>query len=105
MTRDTSFTSAHEYGIVQIRPNSVTISAHSGHLYAWTHRAGSVWPCSRLDDLETIAATFDAGGLVDLTQVPEPSYWRETGAEDIPAAEFNAWSSDVLRVVRHRRPV
>ncbi len=91
--------SAHEtpYGSVSITPNGVRIDANQSQLYDWAHRPGASWPCSTLDDLESISAAFDANGLVDLEQ--DPPYDYETGAGEIMGDELNAWSSDVLRDV------
>lgn len=83
------------FGNVDIRPQGVTITAHAGQLFSWAHRPGAIWPCSRLDDLDEISATFDYHGLVDMTT--RPMLDPDGHVIDPPADEFNAWSSDVLR--------
>lgn len=76
------------YGIAFVMPYSVSITATNAHLWEWSHRHGSHWPCSVLDNLDSVACSFDSDGLVELTTEPADV--------DIPGDEFNAWSSDVL---------
>jgi len=78
-----------DYGNAEIRPRGVTITANGSELRAWAARPGAVWPCSELAEASEISAHFDAHGLVDLTG---------DDCIDLTADEFNAWSSDVLRV-------
>lgn len=80
-------TTQHAFGTVDVREHGVSIDATGAQLYAWAHRSGAAWPCSVLADLDEIHAHFDAHGLVDIDH---------PGVEDLPADEFNAWSSDVL---------
>lgn len=88
------------YGDVTITDNGVTIEATGNQLWEWSHRRGASWPCSTLDDLDSIRAHFDANGLVDLEQ--SPSEYDESSNmtyPEIAGDEFNAWSCDVLRDV------
>lgn len=80
----------HLYGEATIYPDSVTLEASAYELTDWARRPGASWPCSALARLDSIRATFDSNGLVD---VDHP------GADDVPGDEFSAWSSDVLRDV------
>lgn len=84
---------ATEFGNVEVRPHGVTIEATGAQLYAWANRPGARWVCSHLEDLDSIRVNFDASGLVDFTASEASARW------DLPADEFNAWSSDVLRDV------
>lgn len=83
------------FGSVQIREHGVTIEASHGQLYDWAHRPGHAWPCSYLEEVDSVRAGFDANGLVGYLQQPDPG---ESGYH-VPSDEFNAWSSDVLRDV------
>lgn len=86
------------FGTVTIAADSVAIEAHSGQLYHWSHRPDFSWPVSWLDDLDSIRVVFDSSGLLECEQ--DPPYDPETGeGSDIPADEFNAWSSDCLRSI------
>lgn len=71
---------------IVVRPHGVTLRADNDALYEWAHRPGAAWPCSNLQDLGSLEAHFDAHGLVDTTA-------------DIPADEFNAFTSDALAAV------
>jgi hypothetical protein len=82
-------TVATPFGTVSHDDYGTTIHASDSQLWDWSHRPGSAWPCSYLDDCEQVSATFDRRG--DLVDIEHP------GVEDIPCDEFNAWSSDVLR--------
>jgi hypothetical protein len=76
------------YGTVSWSTDSVEIHATRTMLYDWAHRPDASWPCSSLALCDEITARFDANGLFDLLG---------DGDDEIPADEFNAWSSDLLR--------
>jgi len=78
------------YGHCFIMSDHVAITATGPELHDWAHRPGTWWPCSTLARLEQIRVEFDENGLLDLTTSPHD--------EDIPSDEFNAWSSDVLKL-------
>jgi hypothetical protein len=80
----------HLYGEVLIGETSVYIEASAYELRDWSTKPGSSWPCSVLgsDECDGISATFDTNGLIEISH---------PGLCDLPADEFNAWSSDVLR--------
>lgn len=78
------------FGTVAIGPDSVSVTASGHELYTWAHRPGHSWPCSYLMNLESIQASFNTNGLVDLTH---PS------GDDISGDEVNAWSSDAIALV------
>lgn len=98
------------YGTVTITETGVSISADNDDLSRWANRPGHRWPCSTLEDLDAITATFDRTGLIDM-DCPGLFYDNETGCYfermegdeftgqsfEIDGQEFNAWSSDVLR--------
>ncbi len=93
-----------DYGTATIGPDSCAVRADGYELYSWAHRSGAAWPCSTLEDLDSISAGFDTNGLVDLEQSPEglPSDWAPddpwpNGAVEIDGSELSAWTSDVLR--------
>ncbi len=88
---------ATPYGRVDIRSHGVTITATHDELVSWSQRPSATWPCSTLADMVGIAATFDANGLVDLDQ--DPAFDEATGEGEVAGDEFDAWSSDVLRLV------
>jgi hypothetical protein len=74
--------------LVWIGTEGVSITAGALALELWANRPGSVWPCSELEELESIRAVFDSNGLLELETVPEV---------DLSSSELTAWSSDVLR--------
>lgn len=80
-----------EFGTVTVLADRVAVTATERQLRAWARRPGMVWPCSALARIEQLRCEFDSGGLLDLTV--------RNGDDDVPADEFNAWSSDVLRDV------
>jgi hypothetical protein len=60
--------------------------------YAWAHREGAAWSCSRLSG-KRFRADFDRNGLCDLW-VGDGYAGKANG--DIPADEFNAIVADHL---------
>ena len=84
-----------EYGTVVLSDDGkVRIMADNVQLDDWASRPGETWPCSQLARLDEILAVFAPNGdLVDM----EGDY---QGSAD----EFNAWSSDVLRLAGLNHP-
>ncbi len=76
-----------DFGTVTMLRDSCGIDATNGQLWDWARRPGDAWPCSELEDADTISAGFDTNGLVELDH---------PGIDDVASDEFNAWSSDVL---------
>lgn len=80
------------YADVHVKTDRVLVIATHEQLHEW--RIDHCWPCSELARLEGIRVEFDRNGLCDLYAQ------NDRGADvDIPADEFNAWSTDVLRDV------
>ncbi len=87
-----------DYGTASMDETGTEVSATFPQLYQWTTKGTGVsqWPCGDLVRLDSISAKFDlAGDLVDLTVVAD----GVEGQWEITSAEFNAWTSDVLRAV------
>lgn len=75
---------------VQISNGNIRLWLSADDTYDWAHKTGAIWPCSKLAG-KRLFAEFDANGLVD---------YRVNGRDgiDIPSDEFNAITSDFLRV-------
>lgn len=83
------------YGTATVGEDWCSISAHSGQLHDWVSRPGAHWPCSELshNEVDSVTAGFDTGGLVALDVLPsEPDCW------ELPEDELSAWTSDVLAI-------
>ncbi len=85
------------YGAVTIGPNYVSVKADGSQLWAWSHRPGSHWPCSTLEDLDSISIGFDMNGLVDLEQ--SPAHASSSYVGEVECNEMNAWTSDAIGAV------
>ena len=75
---------------VQISNNNIKLWLSADDTYDWAHKSGAIWPCSKLAG-KRLFAEFDENGLVD---------YRVNGRDgiDIPSDEFNAITSDSLRL-------
>lgn len=75
---------------VQISNGNIRLWLSADDTYDWAHKTGAIWPRSRLAG-KRLFAEFDTNGLVD---------YRVNGRDgiDIPSNEFNAITSDFLRV-------
>jgi hypothetical protein len=79
------------YGTATIGDYSCSVEANAYQLHKWANRPGAHWPCSELDsdDVDSVVAGFDTGGLVDLEIFPSEPI-------DLTGDELSAWTSDVL---------
>lgn len=72
---------------------SFRINASRFDLIRWANKAGSMWPCSTLADLQSVMIKFDAkGDLVELGCNPE---YINAERVDIPADELSAYEESV----------
>ena len=75
---------------VQISNGNIRLWLSADYTYDWAHKPGAIWPCSKLAG-KRLFAEFNANGLVN---------YRVNGtcSIDIPSDEFNAITSDSLRL-------
>lgn len=85
---DSDFT--HAGLTVTVMADGVAIEADSAALYSWSNRAGHAWPCSTLEDLDSLRASFDTNGLLDI---------EHPGADDLDGSEFSAFACDAIAAV------
>lgn len=84
-----------KYGVVEVGPDWVSVSAGNHELYQWSTRPGHSWPCSDLAELERIRCDFDTNGLCDMYTDPSTDP-DDADSHDLACNELNAWTSDVI---------
>ena len=78
---------------IEIHDNTVSLWLSPRDTYNWAHKQGAWWPCSFLVG-KRLFAQFDSGGLTEF----RVNGGRNAREQDCPSDEFNAITSDHLRL-------